>query len=157
MSEEKFDYVGFYKKFYEAWEKTMSEGIDMWAKSPFFNASATETASGNKTTDFDPVDYYKKFYDVWEKTMSEGLEVWLKSPFFAATMGKTIEKSSEFKKYIDEIMDRSLKNMHFPTKGDIDRVLTSINNIEAKINDLGDKVDELKPLPKAPLKKSASD
>jgi hypothetical protein len=153
MNEEKFDYIGFYKKFYEAWAKTMSEGIDVWAKSPLLSAGET----GDKALGFDPVTYYKKFYEVWEKTMSEGLEIWLKSPLFAATMGKTIEKSSEFKKHLDEVMERSLKNMHLPTKNDIDRVLGSINNIEAKINDLWDKVDELKPSAKASPKKSAAE
>ena len=151
MNEEKFDYMGLYKKFYEAWGKTMSEGIDMWAKSPILSASET----GDKDPGFDPVVYYKKFYEVWEKTMSEALEIWLKSPLFAATIGGTIEKSSEFKKHLDEIMEKSLRNMHLPTKSDIDRVLASINNIEAKINDLWDKIDELKSSAKASPRKSA--
>ena len=153
MSEEKFDYMEFYKRFYGAWEKAMSEGIDMWAKSPFLNTGETSS----KAPSFDPITYYKKFYEVWEKTMSEALDIWLKSPLFAATLGKTVEKSSEFKKYIDEVMERSLKNMHLPTKSDIDRVLSSINNIEAKVNDLSDKVDELKPSGKASSKRSASE
>lgn len=153
MNEEKFDYMGFYKKFYEAWEKTMSEGIDVWTKSPFLSAGE----AGDNAPGFDPVAYYKKFYEVWEKTMSEALEIWLKSPLFAVTMGKTIEKSSEFKKYLDEVMEKSLKNMHLPTKSDIDRVLASINNLEAKINDLWDKIDELKPSAKTSPKKSAAE
>jgi hypothetical protein len=33
--------------------------------------------------------------------------------------------------------------MRFPTKSDIDRVLSSINNLEAKVNDLLDKVDDI--------------
>jgi poly(hydroxyalkanoate) synthase III subunit E len=149
-NEEKFDYMGFYKKFYEAWEKTMSEGIDMWSKSPLLSSRDT----GDKATSIDPVTYYKRFYEVWEKTVSEALEIWLKSPLFAATMGKTIEKSSEVKKYLDEVMEKSLKNMHLPTNSDIDRVLASINNIEAKINDLWDKIDELKSSVKSSPKKS---
>ena len=153
MSEEKFDYIEFYKKFYGAWEKAMSEGIDMWAKSPFLNTGEMSS----KAPSFDPLTYYKKFYEVWEKTMSEALDIWLKSPLFAATLGKTVEKSSEFKKYIDEVMERSLKNMRLPTKSDIDRVLSSINNIEAKVNDLSDKLDELKPSGKASFKRSASE
>ncbi|HEX3036391.1 MAG TPA: hypothetical protein VHT73_14940 [Thermodesulfobacteriota bacterium] len=140
MNQERFDYMEFYKKFYESWEKTMSEAVDMWAKSPFLSKGE----EGAKVPDFDPLTYYKKFYEVWEKTMSEALEMWLRSPLFASTMGKTIERSSEFKKYMNEVMEKSLKNMHVPTKTDIDRVLFAINNIEAKINDLWDKVDEVK-------------
>src|SRR5919109_2545835 len=139
MSQERFDYIEFYKKFYESWEKTMSEAVDMWAKRPFLS----KRDEGGKASDFDPLTYYKKFYEVWEKTMSEALEMWLKSPLFASTLGKTIERSSEFKKYMNEVMEKSLKNMHVPTKTDIDRVLSAINNIEAKINDMWDKVDEI--------------
>ncbi len=154
MSEEKFDYMDYYKKFYEVWEKTMSEALEMWSKSPFLNK---DVAAGNdKTMDFDPALYYKKFYETWEKSMSEALEMWLKSPLFAASAGKLIEKSSGFKKYLDEVMERSLNNMRLPTKNDIDRVLASLNNLEAKINDLWDKIDELKTGGRATTKKSSS-
>jgi hypothetical protein len=138
-----FDYSEFYKKFYEGWEKTMSEAIDIWTKSPFLN----KAESGQKNAEFDPVANYKKFYETWEKTTSEALEMWLNSPLFAANMGKAIEKSSEFKKYLDEVIEKNLKNMRIPTKTDVDRILSTINNIEAKINDLMDKVEEIK-LPK---------
>lgn len=148
MSKESFDYTEFYKKFYEGWEKTMSEALEMWTKSPLLNKGE----STEKAADFDPISHYKRFYETWEKTTSEALEMWLKSPLFAANMGKAIEKSSEFKKYLDEIIEKSLKNMRMPTKTDIDRVLLSINNIEAKINDLTDKVDELKPSKQASKK-----
>lgn len=138
-----FDYSEFYKKFYEGWEKTMSEAIDIWTKSPFLN----KAESGQNNAEFDPVANYKKFYETWEKTTSEALEMWLNSPLFAANMGKAIEKSSEFKKYLDEVIEKNLKNMRIPTKTDVDRILSTINNIEAKINDLMDKVEEIK-LPK---------
>ena len=140
MTQERFDYTEFYKKFYEGWEKTMSEAMEMWTKSPLLNKSE----SNEKAADFDPISHYKKFYETWEKTTSDALEMWLNSPLFAANMGKAIEKSSEFKKYLDEVIEKSLKNMRIPTKTDIDRVLASLNNLEAKINDLTDKVDELK-------------
>lgn len=134
-----FDYGEFYKKFYEAWEKTMSEAIDIWMKNPIVSKG-----EGGNASEFDPIAYYKRFYETWEKTMSEALEMWLNSPLFAANMGKAVEKSSEFKKYLDDVIEKSLRNMRIPTKTDIDRVLSSINNIEAKINDLMDKVDEIK-------------
>ncbi len=135
-----FDYSEFYKKFYEGWEKTMSEAIDIWTKSPFLN----KAESDQKNAEFDPVVNYKKFYETWERTTSEALEMWLNSPLFAANMGKAIERSSEFKKYLDEVIEKNLKNMRIPTKTDVDRILSTINNIEAKINDLMDKVDEIK-------------
>jgi len=147
MSTEKFDYTEFYKKFYEGWEKTMSEAMEMWTKSSLLNKG-----QGGSKAEFDPVANYKKFYETWEKTTSDALEMWLNSPLFAANMGKAIEKSSDFKKYLDEVIEKSLKNMRIPTKSDIDKVLVAVNNIEAKINDLTDKVDDLK-TPKQASKK----
>jgi hypothetical protein len=154
MSQEKFDQTDYFKKFYEVWEKTLFDTFEMWSKSPFVNKSGA--AGNDKPIDFDPAVYYKKFYETWEKSMSEALEMWLKSPLFASSAGKMVEKSSEFKKYMDEVMERSLRNMHFPTKGDIDRILTSLNNLEAKINDIWDKVDEIKTVERASNKKSAT-
>jgi hypothetical protein len=46
--------------------------------------------------------------------------------------------------------------MRLPTKNDIDRVLASLNNLEAKINDLSDKIDEIKTGGRVTSKKSAS-
>lgn len=155
MSEEKSDYIDYYKKFYEVWEKTMSEAVEMWSKRPFLNKGGA--AGNDKAIDFDPAAYYKRFYEIWEKTMSEAMETWLKSPLFAASTGKIVEQSSGLKKYLDEVMERSLKNMHLPTKNDIDRVLASLNNLEAKINDLWDKIDELKTGGRASTKKPAAE
>ena len=70
------------------------------------------------------------------------METWVNSPLFASNIGKAVEKSSEIKKYFDEVVEKTLKNMRFPSKSDIDRVLSSINNLEAKMNDLSDKIDD---------------
>ncbi|MCI0455280.1 MAG: hypothetical protein L0Y68_09850 [Candidatus Dadabacteria bacterium] len=154
MSQEKFDQIDYYKKFYEVWEKTMYEAFEMWSKSPLLNKS--ESGGNDETIDFDPSSHYKKFYETWERTMSEALEMWLKSPLFASSAGKIMERSSELKKYLDEVMEKSLKNMHFPTKGDIDKILASLNNLEAKINDLGDKVDEINKAGRSSTKRSST-
>lgn len=139
MSKDTFDYTEHYKKFYEAWEQTMSEAMDLWKRNPLLKNEGNEQSG-----DYDPMAQYKKLYETWEKSSSEVLEKWVNSPLFAANVGKTVEKSSEFKKYFDEAVEKTLKNMRFPTKSDIDRVLASLNNLEAKINDLVDKVDEIK-------------
>lgn len=144
MSSESFDYSEQYKKLYEAWEKTMSEAMDVWKKNPIVKTGVEEAE------EYDPVEQYKKFYEAWEKSSSEILEKWVNSPLFAANIGKAVEKSSDLKKHFDEAVEKVLKNMRFPTKTDIDRVLSSINNLEAKINDLADKIEEANTPPPAP-------
>jgi len=140
VSKENINYEEYYKGFYKIWERSISDALEMWKKRP----SQGGNEAGEKTQDFDSVTYYKKFYETWEKTTSEALEKWVNSPLFASNMGKIIEKSSELKKNFDEVVEKGLKNMNIPSKGDIDRILNSINKIEEKINDLTDMVDELK-------------
>jgi len=135
VSNESSDHSEQYKKFYETWEKTMTEAMDIWRSNPLFNG---EAHGGS-----DNAAHYKKFYETWEKSSSEIMEKWVNSPLFAANIGKAVEKSSELKKYFDDAVEKTLKNMRFPTKSDVDRLHASINNLEEKINDLTDKIEDL--------------
>jgi hypothetical protein len=140
VTNENMEYGEYYKKFYDIWEKSMLEALDIWKK----NLDKTIMNEGDKPIDFSNVEYYKKFYETWEKSTSEALEKYINSPLFALNIGKTIEKSSELKKYFDEVIEKSLKNVRLPSKNDIDRIHNAINSIEAKINDLSEMVEELK-------------
>ena len=140
MTDENLEYGEYYKRFYEIWEKSMSEALDIWTK----NLDKSVKNEGDKPIDFSSVEYYKKFYETWEKSTSEALEKYINSPLFALNIGKAIEKSSELKKYFDEVVEKSLKNVRLPSKNDVDRIHNAINGIEAKINDLSDMVEELK-------------
>jgi len=139
MSEQGFNQTEFYKKFYQSWEKTFEEAFEMWTNSPLLNK---ESQAGN-IKNLNPGEQYKKFYGVWEQTMSDALEMWQKTPLFASSIGKAIEKSSELKTYVDKMMEHALTNMHLPTKNDMDKTLAAINNIEEKINDLIERVEDL--------------
>jgi len=138
MTSEKFDQENFQKKLYENWGKTMSEAFALFAKNPIVQG----TESGNASQD--PQAEYKKLFSVWEETMSEALESWMKTPLFSAAVGQAIDKSSQLKQYFDEGMERNLKNMQLPTKSDIDKILMSIIKIEERINDLIERVEDLK-------------
>ena len=135
MSKESTDTSEQYKKFYETWEKSMTEAMDLWRSNPLFKGEAGDGG--------DNAAHYKKFYETWEKSSSEIMETWVNSPLFAANIGKSVERSSELKKYFDEAVEKTLKNMRFPTKGDVDRLHASINKLEEKINDLTDSIEEL--------------
>ena len=136
MAKESNDYTEQYKKFYEAWGKTMTEVVDFWKQNPL----AGKTQSGESV---DLKKFYKDFYDRWENSASDTLENWVNSPLFANNIGKLIEKSSEFKKHFDDIVEKTLKSMRFPSKSDVDNILAAINNLEAKVNDLDDKIESL--------------
>lgn len=140
MTNENTEYGEYYKRFYDIWEKSMLEALEIWKK----NLDKTIKNEGDKSIDFSNVEYYKKFYETWEKSTSEALEKYINSPLFALNIGKAVEKSSELKKYFDEIVEKSLRNFRLPSKNDIDRIHNAINSIEAKINDLSEMVEELR-------------
>lgn len=140
MSNEDMEYGEHYKRFYDIWEKSMLEALDIWKK----NLDKTIKNEGDKSLDFSNIEYYKKFYETWEKSTSEALEKYINSPLFALNIGKAIEKSSELKKLFDEVVEKTLKNVRLPSKNDIDRIHNAINTIEAKINDLSEMVEGLK-------------
>lgn len=148
MTDENMEYGEYYKRFYEIWEKSMSEALDIWRK----NLDKSLKNEGDKPIDFANVELYKKFYETWEKSTSEALEKYINSPLFALNIGKAVERSSELKKYFDQVVEKSLKNVRLPSKNDIDRIHNAINVIEAKINDLSDMVEELRSS-KTPSKK----
>lgn len=148
MSKEGAEFGDYYKRFYDIWEKSMLEALDVWKR----RLDKDIKSEVDKSMEFDPVEYYKKFYETWEKTTAEALEKQINSPIFALNLGKAVERSSEFKKYFDELVDKGLKNMRLPSKSDIERIHSAINTIEAKINDLSDMVEDLRS-PKKPSKK----
>jgi seryl-tRNA synthetase len=91
----------------------------------------------------DYFNYFKRVYELWEKSASQALELWIKSPLFKNTMEKALEKSTEFRNYIQEVMDRTLKYGYFPMKNDIDKLAEYLSSLEEKLNKLESKINEL--------------
>ena len=73
MSNEDMEYGEYYKRFYDIWEKSMVEALDIWKK----NLGKTIEMEGDKSIELNTVEYYKKFYETWEKTTSEALEKYI--------------------------------------------------------------------------------
>jgi hypothetical protein len=97
--------------------------------------------------------YFKRLYESWEESTSQALEVWLKSSLFTNTTEKAIEKSVEFKNYIYDIMERTLKQRYFPMKNDMEKIINSLDNLEIKLNKLSERINELQITEKSTLKR----
>jgi hypothetical protein len=96
-----------------------------------------------REAELDYFSYFKKLYESWEKSMYQALEIWLKNPLLINTAEKAIEKSAEFKNYMSDVMERTLKLRYFPMKDDMDKVITSLDKLEIKVNELSERIDEL--------------
>ncbi len=85
---------------------------------------------------------FKIFYRAWEEVASQAFGAWLGSPIFAGTVTEIVNKSSEYRKYLNDLVDRVLEDRGLPTKREIIKMAERICNIEIKVNDIEDKLNE---------------
>lgn len=90
-------------------------------------------------------DYFKKLYESWEESTNMMLDIWLSSPY----MERAFDKSLEFKNYVQNFMEDTIKSRCEPKRGDKDskddkdRLVEYIDSLEKKIRELEEKVEEL--------------
>ena len=83
--------------------------------------------------------YFKKLYESWEESTHNMMDVWFNSPL----MDRAVEKSSEFKNYIKTFMEESLEKRNIPQKGEMDKLINTIDALESKISRLEEKIENL--------------
>ncbi len=109
-----------------------------------------------RESELDYFSYFKKLYESWEKSMSQALEFWFKNPLLTNTTEKAIEKSAEFKNYIYDIMERTLRHRYFPMKDDMNKVITYLDKLEIRVDELSERIDELQVVERPTLKHKKS-
>ena len=87
-------------------------------------------------------DEWKKGFDRWEITTARLLESWLRSPFLVAPSGALLDVLLRTKAARDRIVDHSLGALGLATKRDQERTLHAINQLESKIFDLQERLEE---------------
>ena len=87
--------------------------------------------------------YFKILYESWERSMSKAMGVWFHNPIFTCSTIKAIEKSVEFKDYIYDIMDRTLKHRFIPAMHDMDKLVKSLDKLEVKVNKVEEKINKI--------------
>jgi len=83
--------------------------------------------------------YFKKLYGAWEESTHNMMDVWFNSPL----MDRAVEKSSEFKNYVKTFMEQSLEKRNMPQKGDMDKLINTVDALELKISKLEEKIENL--------------
>lgn len=82
-------------------------------------------------------------YCIWEQFTSQYMEELLRNRQFLDMTGKAIENSLHFKQQLDRIVEATVAMMQLPTRGDMDRVLHKLNELEALLRDMNEKLDRL--------------
>lgn len=83
--------------------------------------------------------YFKKLYESWEESTNVMMDIWINSPY----MERAVDKSTEFKSYIQNFIENTIENRCEPKKKDADKMSEYIDSLEEKIRDLEGKVKTL--------------
>lgn len=90
---------------------------------------------------------WRQMYDQQMETWSKAISDATGTEQFAAALGKQLETylnaQGVMQKNLQQFMDRSLKTMNLPTRNDVTRLAEQIVALEAKVDSVEEKLDEV--------------
>lgn len=85
---------------------------------------------------------WKKGFDAWENATAKYLEAWMKSPLMLGPAGAWLTMMMKAKAASDQAVAKGWGAMGLPTKRDQERVLHMLNQIQSRLIDLEEKLEE---------------
>lgn len=89
----------------------------------------------------DPLTMWKDIYEKTEATWSEAIQDSMKKEPFSEGMGQTLNNHLQYQELISKMTETYLKQVNMPTRGEIASIASLVINLEAKIDDLQDKIE----------------
>ncbi len=90
-------------------------------------------------------DAFKQSFDVWEKSTATFFETWLKSPVVLEPAGMALTAMMKTKAASDRMMALWWGSLGLPTKRNQERALHALNELESRLMDLEEKLEEQQP------------
>jgi hypothetical protein len=87
---------------------------------------------------------WKKSFDTWENTTAKVLEGLLKSPVVLKPSGMALTTAMRLKAVSDRAVAAWWGATGLPTKRDQERAMHALNQLQSRLHDLEEKIDELK-------------
>jgi hypothetical protein len=87
-------------------------------------------------------DAFKQSFDAWEKSTSALLETWLESPLVLEPAGLALTAMMKAKTQSDKLMALWWGSLGLPTKRDQERALHALNELESRLLDLEEKLED---------------
>ncbi|MGZ3634282.1 MAG: polyhydroxyalkanoic acid synthase subunit PhaR [Parachlamydiaceae bacterium] len=87
------------------------------------------------------------FYEIWKEYYSQYsnfFEVRVTKEFPAQGIGQMLEMNLQFKKMVNETTERYLESVNLPTKNELASISSLIVNLDAKVDDIEEFVQETK-------------
>lgn len=90
------------------------------------------------TENFNLYETWKEYYSKYSKVLDEKMS----KDFLAQWIGQLLEMNLQFKKMGNETTERYFETVNLPTKQDLAHISSQIVNLDAKMDDLEDFVQE---------------
>jgi polyhydroxyalkanoic acid synthase PhaR subunit len=94
----------------------------------------------NQEKNFNPFEMWKEFYNQTSTTIDENL----KDESTSKVMGQVLEMNLLYKKLLNETTERYFEQMNIPTLNDLSSISSLIINVDSKVDDLEDLIEETK-------------
>lgn len=88
-------------------------------------------------------DQWKKGFERWENSTAQYLEQVLKSPAVLVPAGAVLTAGMRAKAAVDSGVEAMLAAMRLPTRGDQERALHQLNQLQSQLFDLREKLEDL--------------
>ena len=85
---------------------------------------------------------WKKGFDVWESATAKYIEAWMKNPVVLGPAGLMLGNAMKAKAAYDKAASQWASSMGVATKRDQERTLHTLNQIESRLMDLEERLEE---------------
>ena len=90
-----------------------------------------------------PWDIWKKAFNVWENQTATYMEEVLQNPALLRPSGKALGSAMRAKANFNDAMANLWGTMGLPTKRDQERMMHAVNQLQSKLYDLEERLDEI--------------
>ena len=85
---------------------------------------------------------FTKMFNTWEQQASQSMEQYLRNPSVLNFVGNFLQSGLKYKIYWDQFCLHSLKNLMLPNKRDQEKMMHQLNELNSRINDVEDNIEE---------------
>lgn len=96
----------------------------------------------NNTKTIDPFEMWKNVYDQAESYWSKVLDENLATEDFSRGLGKVLDMNLQYKKLVNDSTKTYLEQMNMPSKQDLANLASLIINVDAKIDQLEELIED---------------
>lgn len=79
------------------------------------------------------IELSDRYFQWWQSSVTRYLDMFKQEPFFLRGLGLSLERSLEFKKFADQMMDEMWYNFRLPSREDVTRLGERINLLESRL------------------------